>query len=1252
MGILKLHRQAMIICFLIFLFLVSGVHSSGIRLTWNSNSEPDLAGYRIYYGSSSGQYSHKLIVTEEPTVVVPNLFDNVEYFIAVTAFDTADNESPFSTELNFVLGDTTAPTIVSLIPLDDSHLLLNFNETLRETSVQEIRNYSINNGLQVISAVFGADYRSVVLTTNAPFGEGEHSIAIQNIADIALPPNFITPTTKDFEYPPQQQDTTPPLILSAQLVSNIELEVMFSKAVDPVSAQNPNNYRIDNEVELTSVKLRQDNTVRLVTTPHIAHVNYTITINNILDQTPRKNKIPDNSTYFYHFSPGDDIGPVVTLVNMIDIDLVEILFNEPVDRTSAENITHYNINGDIRVLSAELDNTGQIVRLHTTQHAANYLYFLIISQITDDSPAKNPIQYHSGYAYVFEPDDRTPPVIQRVDVLDDTHLRVVFCESLDRETAQNTLNYQLSGDVSIVAAVLDASGSGVYLQTSPHTAGQVYVLRVNNVKDDSKVGNPVLPNSSYTFVFPGENSSAGPVIVEVRPERSSLYLYFDKPLFPETATDILNYRTSPELFLYTASLSADQKTVMLETAPHTTNQLYNLTVTNLSDTQGNRLTTGGSFVYIYKGEDIIRPFVTLVQIVDRENIDVLFSENLDRISAENIKNYSITGGVQVLDARLGGSGRVVHLHTTIHDLNQLFVLHLNNIRDSGTGANEILSNSSYSYLFSSPDNLDPTIAFVRPVNSQYIEVSFSEPVDMPSALDARHYTLNQEIQVISVKKGRADHIVELSTTPLPSDKLLLLSVHNVLDRSGNDIPPNSSYTFTFEDLMRSVSPTLVDVKNLNVRELLLVFETPVSKEWALHISSYLIYGGVAITDVQIDESGTVVKLTTSPHQRDQLYVLMFNGVQDNKPYFYFYSPINTAQPVVKTITVATDILLKIVFSTSLERSSAENINNYSINRDVAVLAAKLDAAGNILYLETSRHRAGVAYSLSIADVKGVQDGVVNTCAAYTYLPSLQLEIDGKAETCLSYLDMGKSYYLDRNYVVTHVPEFMQHARMIMTLNGEKGRTDTDYLTLQLSQAAFVYVGFDSRAEAVPRWLSSSFAKTNESIGVTDACENLELWRCYCPAGEVNLGANNAAGAKGAESMYIVVILEPSEDIPDYGKFDAAYNSQGRFPEQFKLYQNYPNPFNPRTTIRFDLPESRLCKVTIYDVLGRQVTVLYDAYTPAGEKYLEWNGENDLGVTVSSGIYFYRLEVWRDGQYNGLPYRENFETVVKKMTLLR
>jgi len=79
------------------------------------------------------------------------------------------------------------------------------------------------------------------------------------------------------------------------------------------------------------------------------------------------------------------------------------------------------------------------------------------------------------------------------------------------------------------------------------------------------------------------------------------------------------------------------------------------------------------------------------------------------------------------------------------------------------------------------------------------------------------------------------------------------------------------------------------------------------------------------------------------------------------------------------------------------------------------------------------------------------------------------------------------------------------------------------------------------------------------------------------------------------------------------------------PTTFSLEQNYPNPFNPTTTIKYDLPKDSKVVLSIYNLLGQEIRTLVNGTETAGRKAVVWNGKNDAGKTVGSGVYVYRLE---------------------------
>ena len=80
------------------------------------------------------------------------------------------------------------------------------------------------------------------------------------------------------------------------------------------------------------------------------------------------------------------------------------------------------------------------------------------------------------------------------------------------------------------------------------------------------------------------------------------------------------------------------------------------------------------------------------------------------------------------------------------------------------------------------------------------------------------------------------------------------------------------------------------------------------------------------------------------------------------------------------------------------------------------------------------------------------------------------------------------------------------------------------------------------------------------------------------------------------------------------------------PDKFNLEQNYPNPFNPSTNIPFTLAKSAEVSLKIFNIIGQEVRTLVNGQRQAGQYTLQWDGKDDFGRSVASGIYFYKLSV--------------------------
>lgn len=135
--------------------------------------------------------------------------------------------------------------------------------------------------------------------------------------------------------------------------------------------------------------------------------------------------------------------------------------------------------------------------------------------------------------------------------------------------------------------------------------------------------------------------------------------------------------------------------------------------------------------------------------------------------------------------------------------------------------------------------------------------------------------------------------------------------------------------------------------------------------------------------------------------------------------------------------------------------------------------------------------------------------------------------------------------------------------------------------------------------------------------------NLQVFRCYKYPLDYSAFTNRD--------------LTPGEPLELYPT--TAVNDDGSKITNFKLYDNYPNPFNPITNIEFSFIERSIVTVVVYDVLGNKVKTLVNDIMEPGLKTITWDSQDDSGNIVSSGIYFYKLQVGQHSQ-------------TKKMLLLR
>ena len=219
-------------------------------------------------------------------------------------------------------------------------------------------------------------------------------------------------------------------------------------------------------------------------------------------------------------------------------------------------------------------------------------------------------------------------------------------------------------------------------------------------------------------------------------------------------------------------------------------------------------------------------------------------------------------------------------------------------------------------------------------------------------------------------------------------------------------------------------------------------------------------------------------------------------------------------------------------------------------------------------------------------------------------------------------------------------------------------------------SAFAFGDFDAMEFGPFLFLGDTLAITNDSL--VAVCSNLCISNCFPP---------DASGWRHIATYYMTMLnwtgsssltIDTIEILPDFGSTEYSFiplvnNTAGIdydpiwggpliisgtaveesitdiLPTSFQLEQNYPNPFNPSTSIWFDLPTRAKVSLTIFNLLGQEVSTLVDEDLPAGRHLSIWDGHSDNGAPVASGIYFYKLIAEADNN-------EFVET--KKMMLLK
>ena len=213
---------------------------------------------------------------------------------------------------------------------------------------------------------------------------------MNNVTDLSG--NQINQNQNNANYFLNPGDITPPVLLSANVIDSVNIELVFSEALDSLSARNKYNYSIsENVIVLNANQNVNLNKVILSTTPHTSGHSYTVTVSNVKDLN--NNLISPQSNYAIYNYYIDMTPPEITGIVITNTKSVTINYSEKVDPIKAKTKSNYFISNNISISSVILQPDSMSVILKTTTQERNKDYTLRISNITDrngNTVAPNP----------------------------------------------------------------------------------------------------------------------------------------------------------------------------------------------------------------------------------------------------------------------------------------------------------------------------------------------------------------------------------------------------------------------------------------------------------------------------------------------------------------------------------------------------------------------------------------------------------------------------------------------------------------------------------------------------------------------------------------------------------------------------------------------------------------------------------------------------------------------------------------------
>jgi hypothetical protein len=279
-------------------------------------------------------------------------------------------------------------------------------------------------------------------------------------------------------------------------------------------------------------------------------------------------------------------------------------------------------------------------------------------------------------------------------------------------------------------------------------------------------------------------------------------------------------------------------------------------------------------------------------------------------------------------------------------------------------------------------------------------------------------------------------------------------------------------------------------------------------------------------------------------------------------------------------------------------------------------------------------------------VKIQQRSYADTSTANSGGVILEYEILNPTQSAISNMYVGLFFDWDINLSAADYARYDVSRKMGIVQNSSSAPSQLAASRLLSSNAAVSYRAIDNPAEIydgfsdLEKWNFMSGGLQTQSLNNVDISTLLSEGPISIPPGGTVTVAFAIVGGNSLTE------LESNSDnllnLWNSGGTAIEPVQTASIPDRYELAQNYPNPFNPTTNISFQMPKAGNVSLKIFNIVGQEVRNLESDYLTTGTYQAIWDGKDNFGKSVASGVYFYQLSV--QGEDN--------LTLTRKMMLMK